>query len=245
MVSSLIGVLLSNAHANPAKSRQVLDLEWGAAWQERNDVQSPNSAAGTRFDLGRLTGDGPSHTPRLELSWALNAHDDLRLVAAPLRVSGSGPLPGTVNFEGQSFAAGTTSASYRFDSYRATWRRTVSESPDHIVKLGVTGKIRDAEITLHQGATTATRSDTGFVPLLHLHAQRNLGERSRVMFDVDGLTSGRGRAFDLSLRYVYDIQPSLSAFAGLRMLDGGANNDSVYNFARFNYLTVGLSLKRF
>lgn len=242
-MSVLVVSLMSVAKANPIKESYQLDLEWGAVWQDHNDVQSPNSAAGTRFPLDQLTGDGPYSAPRVQFTLPLNPRDDLRLIAAPLRLNERGTLGAPVNFEGSGFAAGAASATYRFDSYRATWRRTINASQDWILKAGLTGKIRDAEISISQGATQATRSDTGFVPLLHFYAQRNLGERSRLIFDVDGLASSRGRAFDFSLRYAHDLRPGLSAFGGIRILDGGADNDSVYNFARFHYLTVGLSFR--
>ena len=242
---SWLALTLSAAHASTLQDRLVVDLEWGTAWQDRNDVQSPQNASGTRFALDGVTGRGPAPAPRVEVTWRLNARDDLRLAAAPLRLDGQGQLASAVQFEGQSFAPGSTSADYRFDSYRATWRRTVLHSADWTVKAGVTGKVRDADITLRQGATSASRTDTGFVPLLHVHAQRQLGERTRLQLDGDGLTSSRGRAFDLSLRYVHDFQGGLSGFAGVRLLDGGANNDAIYNFARFHYVMVGLSLKGF
>lgn len=234
---------LAIAQTNPPTDRYQVDVEWGAAWQDRNDVQSPNTAAGTRFSLSNLTGEGPYSAPRVQFTIPLNPRDDLRLVAAPLRISESGTLASAVNFEGSTFTPNAASATYRFDSYRATWRRTFSESADWVLKAGLTGKIRDAEISISQGANQASRSDTGFVPLLHFYAQRNLGDRSRFIFDVDGLASSRGRAFDISLRYAHDIRPGLSAFGGIRILDGGADNDSVYNFARFHYLTVGLSFR--
>lgn len=231
--------------AQAIEDRRVIDLEWGAAWQARNDVQSPNSASGTRFALDGVTGSGPFSAPRVQLSWRLNPRDDLRLVAAPLRISEQGTLATAVRFEGASFSAGATSAVYRFDSYRATWRRTFHESPDWVLKAGVTGKIRDAEISLRQGSTSATRTDLGFVPLLHFYGQRQLSPSARLVFDADGLASPRGRAFDLSLRYMHDFQQGMSGFAGIRMLDGGADNDSVYNFARLNYLTIGLAIRGF
>ncbi|MFP5462096.1 MAG: hypothetical protein ACLGII_11060, partial [Gammaproteobacteria bacterium] len=134
---------------------------------------------------------------------------------------------------------GPAEARYRFDSYRATWRYTVHASGSTVVKAGVTGKLRDAEITLRQGGVTSTRSDTGFVPLLHLYAETGLGERTRLVFEGDGLAGGPGRAFDLSLRLVRDLGPGLSLFGGLRMLDGGVDSSSIYNFARFEYLTAG------
>jgi hypothetical protein len=236
-------LLISTAHAGPEKERYSVDLEWGAAWQEKNDVQSPNTASGTRFSLSGLTGDGPYSAPRLQLTFPLNYRDDLRLVAAPLRINESGLLTSAVNFQGGNFAAGTASATYRFDSYRATWRRSIYDSAEWILKAGLTAKVRDAEITLRQGTNTASRSDTGFVPLLHFYAQKNLSERSRLIFDLDGLASGRGRAFDLSLRAAHDLRPGLSGFIGLRLLDGGADNDSVYNFARFHYITAGFTFR--
>jgi hypothetical protein len=234
----LLGFGLSIGQAQ-AREGFVVDLEWGAAWQGRNVVQSPNDDSGTRFALDRLTGDGPVSAPRVQVGWAIAPRHELRFVVAPLRLSGSGGLEGPVRFEGGAFAAGPAEARYRFDSYRATWRYTVHVSGSTVVKAGATGKLRDAEITLRQGGVTSTRSDTGFVPLLHLYAETGLGERTRLVFEGDGLAGGPGRAFDLSLRLVRDLGPGLSLFGGLRMLDGGVDSSSIYNFARFEYLTAG------
>ena len=165
------------------------------------------------------------------------------MVVAPLVIKGSGSLDKTVNFQGQTYAVGGVEAKYRFDSYRATWRYTLREDRDWTWKAGATGKIRDAEITLRQGGVTSTKSDTGFVPLLHVYGERRLDGRSRVTFEGDGLAGGPGRAFDLSLRYVRDFGERVSGFAGVRILDGGADSSSVYNFARFHYLTFGLQYR--
>ena len=167
----------------------------------------------------------------------------MRLVVAPLGIKESGSLSNAVKFQGQTYSAGTVDAKYRFDSYRATWRYTLREDPDWTWKAGVTGKIRDAEVTLRQGDVSATKSNTGLVPLLHLYVERRLDARSRITFEGDGLAGGPGRAFDLSARYVRDLGERVSAFAGLRILDGGASTDSVYNFARFHYLTLGLQFR--
>ena len=233
--------------AGPAAAQtlagSVLDIELGAAWQDKNEVQIPNDASGTRFSLDRVTGDGPFFAPRIQFSTGLAPRHELRLLVAPLRIKESGNLDKAVNFQGQAFAAGGVEAKYRFDSYRATWRYTFHESSDWTWKAGVTGKIRDAEITLRQGGVTSTRSDTGFVPLLHLYGERRLDSRSRLTFEGDGLAGGPGRAFDLSARYVRDLGERVSGFAGLRLLDGGVDNSSVYNFARFYYLTAGLQYR--
>ena len=242
-IPAVVAGIVPLAHAESPRARSLVDLEWGAALQERNEVQSPNSSAGTRFALDSLTGEGPFSAPRFQITLPLNPRDDLRLLAAPLRIRGDGALDSALNFEGASLAPGAASARYRFDSYRVTWRRTVGESDLWVLKAGLTGKVRDAEISLQQGAITARRSDIGFVPLLHVHAQRSLGEGARLIMDADGLASGRGRAFDLSARYALEWRPGLSVFAGIRILDGGADNEAVYNFARFNYLTFGLTFR--
>ena len=221
----------------------VLEFEAGAAWQQKNDVQLPNDASGTRFGLDRVSGSGPFFAPRVQFSTGLAPRHDLRLVFAPLGLKESGNLDQAANFQGQRFAPGGVEAQYRFNSYRATWRYTLREDSDWTWKAGVTGKIRDAEITLRQGGVTSTKSDTGFVPLLHLYGERRLDSRSRITFEGDGLVSGRGRAIDLSLRYVRDFGDRVSGFAGVRLLDGGADSNSLYNFARFHYLTVGLQYR--
>ena len=233
--------------AGPAAAQSiagsVLDVELGAAWQDKNDVQIPNDASGTRFALDRVTGSGPFFAPRIQFSTALAPRHELRLLVAPLRIKESGSLDKVVNFQGQAFAPGGVEAKYRFDSYRATWRYTFHEGADWTWKAGVTGKIRDAEITLRQGGVSSTKSDTGFVPLLHVYGERRLDGRSRITFEGDGLAGGPGRAIDLSARYVRDLGERVSGFAGLRVLDGGADTDSVYNFARFYYLTAGLQYR--
>ncbi|MBL8381745.1 MAG: hypothetical protein JNM90_01625 [Burkholderiales bacterium] len=233
---------LASAHAQAGTPTRV-EFEAGIAWQDRNDVQIPNDATGTRFALDRVTGSGPFFAPRVQFSTGLAPRHELRLVAAPLGIKESGSLDQAVNFNGQRFAAGAVQARYRFDSYRATWRYTFAEDRDWTWKAGLTGKIRSAEITLTQGGITTTRDDTGFVPLLHLYGERRLDQRSRLTFEGDGLAGGRGRAFDLTLRYVRDLGPRTSGFAGVRLLDGGADSSGTYNFARFHYVTFGLQYR--
>lgn len=243
IVSAVAILVLAGEASAQSRAGSVLEIEAGAARQERNDVQIPNHSNGTRFALDGVTGSGPFFAPRVQFSTGLAPLHELRLVIAPLGIKESGSLDKAVNFQGQAFAAGGIEARYRFDSYRATWRYTLREDLDWTWKAGVTAKIRDAEITLRQGGVTSTKSDTGLVPLLYLYGERRLDSRSRITFEGDGLAGGRGRAFDLSARYVHDIGERVSAFAGLRILDGGADSSSVYNFARFHYLTVGLQFR--
>lgn len=226
-----------------ADMRRAIEIEVQAVQSSRNDVQIPNDARGTRFGLDGLTGGGAFPGVRLEVVWPVNARDELRGLIAPLRASGDAVLGGPVDFQGARFAAGAdTRADYRFDSYRLTWRRLVWSTDTGALRLGLTGKVRDALIRLEQpgGGPSAQKTDTGFVPLLHAAWEQRLGERWRFVADIDALGGGQGRAIDAGLKLRYAIAPDWSASLSWRVLDGGADNGNLYNMARFQFIGVGV-----
>lgn len=73
-----------------ADRRFALEFETGAIWQSRNQIQIPDSAEGTRFDLRDLQDKSPGIHRRVELTWNVNQHHSLRFVYAPIGFSGSG-----------------------------------------------------------------------------------------------------------------------------------------------------------
>jgi hypothetical protein len=219
----------------------VLAFEAVAAWQQRNDVQIPNEAPNTRFALDDVTGSGPFYGGRVALDWPLTDRQRLRFLIAPLRVDEDGALPAPVVFQDTAFAAGPASAKYRFDSYRVSWRWRFHDSPAWIWDVGATLNVRDAEVQLSQGGITRRRTDTGFVPLLALEGQWRFAPRWRGVFDFEGLAAPQGRAFDVALKLAYEVTPRLSVNAGYRLLDGGADNDDIYTFARFDQAVLGVS----
>lgn len=218
-----------------------IDVEGVAAWQGRNVVQSPNDASATRFSLKSLTGSGPSWSGRLQASGRIGERHEWRVLVAPLSVTGTGTSAVPIRFEGASFAPGQVSADYRFDSWRATWRWRWIDRDDLVVKVGATAKIRDASIRLRQGAVTARKADTGFVPLLHGAFERRLGGGWALEGDVDALAGGPGYAVDAGLRVSRELSPGWRMTGGVRWLDGGADNDEVYSFATFTSVTLGVS----
>jgi hypothetical protein len=219
----------------------VLAFEAVAAWQQRNDVQIPNEPPNTRFALDDVTGSGPFYGGRVALDWPLTDRQRLRFLIAPLRVDEDGTLPAPVVFQDTAFAAGPASAKYRFDSYRVSWRWRFHDSPAWIWDVGATLNVRDAEVQLSQGGVTRRRTDTGFVPLLALEGQWRFAPRWRGVFDFEGLAAPQGRAFDVALKLAYEVTPRLSVNAGYRLLDGGADNDDIYTFARFNQAVLGVT----
>lgn len=230
-----------SAVGKTAAPRFVLDAELYAASQGRNVAQAPNDATGTRFSIASLTGSGPYVAPRLQLAWPAGQRSEWRLLLAPLSVSDTGRATAPIRFQGSNFAGGPIQARYQFNSWRATWRWRWIDREDLIVKVGFTGKIRDAGIRLRQGNLSAEKNNTGFVPLLHAAFERPLTDSWTFDGDIDALAGGPGYAIDAGLRLSRVVAPGWSVGASVRYLDGGADNDEVYAFARFT--SVGLAVR--
>jgi hypothetical protein len=209
-------------------------LELGPAWFSRNDVRIPGDD-GTKFDMLDLTGSGADFFVRLDGYWNINEKHGLRLVLAPLEVSGNGNLDRDTEFAGTLFPAGRTKGTYNFSTYRLTYRYTWRDEGTWRWRVGVTGLIRDANVELQQGSLKDNNDDLGFVPLLHLSGDYALAERWRLAFDFDGLAGGPGRAFDISIQVHHDLGDRWRIGGGYRMLEGGVDTDDVYNFSWIHY----------
>jgi hypothetical protein len=240
----------AGADTGAASSSSVprLLIETQVAWQGRNDVQSPNDASGTRFALDDITGDGPAIAPRVSLRWPLpqrwgDGRHEVEVLLAPLRIEETGRSASAIRFEGASFAPGSLRAGYRFDSWRVGWRWRWIDRPDLVVRVGATAKIRDAEIELVQGTLRASKDNTGFVPLLHASVERPIAAGWSWAADIDALGGGPGYAIDAGAVVRYAFQGPWLVQGGVRFLDGGADNDEVYAFARFTGLTLGIAYR--
>jgi hypothetical protein len=220
-----------------------LELEGGAVWQSRNDVQIPNDESGTRFSLIDLLGSGPFPAVRFYLTWNITDRHGIRLLLAPLSITGSDVLGSPVEFAGSSFESGiATEATYRFNSWRLTYRYRFWKGQRAEWRIGVTAKIRDAMIRLEQQDVSARKTDVGFVPLLNLNALVRFGSRWEFILDADALAGGPGRAEDVSLELRYIINDRWSISGGYRTVEGGADVDEVYNFAWFHYAVFAARL---
>lgn len=224
--------------AAAASTDTQLGFELGGVWQARNDVQIPGPT-GTRFALDEVIDSGPYGFFRLDYSWLWLERHGLRLVYAPLRISEPGELQQPVDFAGENFSAGTVNATYQFDAHRISYRYLALEQSHAGLYVGATLLVRDAEIHLEQNGLSSRDTNVGVVPLLHLAGYYSLSPHWQLSFDLDGLAAPQGRAIDLGVQANYQITPDWSLFTGYRLLDGGADNDEVYNFARFHYLTTG------
>jgi hypothetical protein len=233
------------AHAQESgnAARGKIELESGAVWSSRNTARIPGDS-GTRFNLNSLTGSGPSFFTRINATYDFNRRHGIRILFAPLQFSGTGTLTEATRFDGTDFTAGIpTEATYKFNSYRVTYRYQFRNTERSDWRVGLTLKVRDAKIALRQGSLYDEKADLGVVPLLHLYGEQRLTDRWRFIFDFDGLAAPQGRAFDAAVKVGYDITPQWQVQAGYRTLEGGADNDKVYNFAWLNYALLGIAYR--
>ncbi len=221
----------------------LLDAEAGAAFTGYNDVRIP-SDSGTFFSLADDI--VPSAAPALRLRFgASRGRHSLFALAAPLTVRGEGTLARDILFHGKRFPAGTAiNSSYRFDSYRLTYRYQLKDGQRLRLEAGLTAKVRSADITLMSDSAFARRSDLGVVPLINFLADYSLDERSGLLAEGDALWSPYGRAEDVLVAYRYRPAENYAFRVGYRLLEGGADGGGkVYTFSMFHYLTTGVAVE--
>jgi hypothetical protein len=219
----------------------ALTVEGGAAWQLRNTARISNEAPNTRFKIDEITGEGPYPAGRIMFDWPLGGPHHLRFLIAPLGLEETGVTDEPIVFRNTVFEPGKIRAKYRFDSYRVTYRYTFFDDERWTWSGGAALKVRDAEIALQQGDLRRRKTNTGVVPLLALYGEWRFAPRWVGILDFEGLAAPQGRAIDTALKVGYDITPRLNLQAGYRLLDGGADNDELYTFARFDYAVLGLT----
>lgn len=240
----ITGGLESALAANSGDHRFQFELETGPVWQSLNDVQIPNNENGTRYSLVDLAGEGPQLSLRFYGTWNINSKHGLRLLLTPLAYTETGEFEEPVEFAEGSFEPDVpVDATYKFNSWRLTYRYQLYDKPNWAGWIGFTAKVRDAKIQLKQIKSTATETDLGFVPLLHLAFEYQLVSRVRLLIDLDALAGGPGRAEDLSVKLCYCLSDRLALSGGYRTLEGGADVDRVYNFAWLHYALVSLSYR--
>ncbi len=227
--------------AQGADRRWTADVEGGWVFSGYNDVRIPKST-GTLFSLSEDLDVRSKAFFRLRLSYALSRRHEFSLLYAPLSLKAAGVIPGPVFFEGVQFPAGTEiDGLYTFNSYRLTYRYRLVDKPRLGLDVGFTAKIRDAEIALESPDLFSSKTNVGFVPLLHARLLWDWSERLGMILEADGSAAKQGRAEDVLLALTWRPAPGWRLRAGYRMVEGGADVDEVYNFAWIHYLAAGAS----
>jgi len=159
-----------------------------------------------------------------------------------LEIKSEGSVPHDILFEGTIFPANTKIyGTYKFNSYRFAYRYDIVQKNKIVFGLGFTTKIRDARISISSSGTPDEKTNVGFVPIINFRLLWNINNKFVLLLDGDALAAKQGRAEDVLIALTYKISDNIGIRAGYLILEGCANNDNVYNFALFNYASVGLS----
>lgn len=238
MAGLLLAACVSQAHGEWSVA-----VESGVVLSGYNDVRIPNRT-GTEISLTDDLETDPSPYFRVRLTTVIAGRHTISLLAAPLRLTAEGSIEKDASFNEEEFPAGTPlEARYRFDSYRLTYRYSLYRSEKVTAGLGLTAKIRDAEVGLAGGGKKTEYLNTGFVPLLNFSVRWSFARRLSLVVAGDALASpgGQGRAEDILLAFQYD-RKHFGFSVGYRILEGGADVDDVYNFTMLHYIAAGASL---
>jgi hypothetical protein len=218
----------------------LFDIETGAVATGYNNVRIPGDK-GTLFSLKNDLISKTEGFFRLRASYTIKSRHTLSLLYAPLETSSRGKVPNEIVFEGVAFPANTDlKGTYKFNSYRLTYRYEIVLKPKIEFGLGFTAKIRDAKISLASSGLESGKANVGFVPIINFRVLWKPVEKFGLLLEGDALAAPQGRAEDVLIAATYRISDRFGFKAGYRILEGGADNDEVYNFALFNYASVGL-----
>ncbi len=235
LLLGLLGLL------QPGLAQLRLDLEGGAVLGTNyNTVRIPNTG-GTLFNLNDLQAQ-PNVFYRIRLGYTLGNRHTISALHAPLTVRYKGSFGQPINYNGVIFPAGQPiTAFYQFNSYRLTYRYDLVTRERWRVGVGLTAKIRDANVRLvGETAGRDTNFDNVvFVPLINFYAHYRPTNRLGLLLEGDALGSQQGRAEDIFGGVTYQVSRGVGLKAGYRVVEGGANVESIYNFTWINYAAVG------
>jgi len=221
-----------------------LDVEGGWVWCTKNDVRIPGNI-GTPFSLANDFSLDSKFAYRVRLGYKFHPRHSLSILYAPLSLNAEGRVNKDIFFNGVTFPAkASLQALYTFNSYRLTYRYELVTSQKWQVGIGFTAKIRDAEIRVEDPTQSSSKTDLGFVPLFHLRVKWAFLDTMALLLEGDALASpgGQGRAEDVLLALVYSPSSRITLKLGYRILEGGADVESVYNFSLLQYLVGGVIL---
>lgn len=223
------------------KSQAIIDLESGLVFTGYNDVRIPGDE-GTLFSLKNDLVSKTTFFYRLGLSYTIKSRHTFSLLYAPLQTKSEGSMAKDILFEGVVFPAYTElEGTYKFNSYRLTYRYDIVKKTRIEFGLGFTAKIRDAKIALSSPGLASEKTNVGFVPIINFRLLWNINDKFGLLLYGDALAAPQGRAEDVLIALTYKLSESFVIRAGYRFLEGGADNDEVYNFSLFNYASVGIN----
>jgi len=223
-------------------AQAIVDFETGSVFTGYNNVRIPGDL-GTSFSLKDDLKAKTQIFYRLRAGYSIKSRHTLSLLYAPLETKSEGSVANDIFFEGVLFPASTELVgTYKFNSYRLTYRYDIVQKSRFELGLGFTAKIRDAKISLKSLNLYSEKTNVGFVPIINFRLFWKMDDAFGLLLDGDALAAPQGRAEDVLIAATYKPSDKLGIRAGYRILEGGADNNVVYNFALFHYASFGLTV---
>ena len=241
IIISIAILFLAFAYTSSVNAQVSIDIESGFLSTGYNDIRIPGDQ-GTLFSFQDDLKSKTQAFYRLRASYTIKSRHTISLLYAPLETKAEGIVGNDLLFEGVTFPANEElNGTYKFNSYRLTYRYDIVNRPNLIFGLGLTAKIRDARISLTSPSLTSEKTNVGFVPIINFRLWWKMTDKFGLLLDGDALVAPQGRAEDVQVAATYELTDQLGIRAGYRILEGGADNDEVYNFSLFHYASVGIS----
>lgn len=227
-----------------AQAQFNFDVETGIISTGYNDVRIPG-LGGTFISFSDELNSEANVFYRLKIGYKLGSRSEVLALYAPLILTYTGSVNRDIIFQGETYNANSRlKATYKFNSYRATYRYYFLKKNNIDIAAGLTVKIRDARIGIEGDLDrNSEKTDFGLVPLINVWVQWQPTEKVGFLLDGDALAAPQGRAEDVLLALTYKASDNFTIKTGYRILEGGADNDVVYTFSMFHYAVVGVIIK--
>lgn len=225
----------------PLQAGPFLDVETGPVFTGKNDAQI-DGRYGTPFSFTGVLHAAPWYFIRVRAGYTIKDRHTISLLAAPLQIQSDGSSSRFLLFRQRLFLPGTPiTGTFKFNSFRITYRYDIVRNDNVQFGIGLTGKIRDAFIRLDSMGFKTTRPDLGFVPLINVRLQWMFYPQYSFLLDADWLVGPVGRAEDITAAFQYHVNEHVVVRTGYRILEGGADTTNVYTFSLFHYLVFGVT----
>lgn len=239
MKTIFFALILSIIAAVPLMAGPFLDLETGPVFTGMNDVRIPGRY-GTRLSLTGTLNNSPWYFIRARAGYTIKERHNIFVLAAPLKIDYEGKPDRFIVFRNRLFFPGIPlRATFKFNSFRLTYRYDIVKNNTIEFGIGLTGKIRDAYVRFRTLGFNTTRPDLGFVPLINMRLQWRFASPVSLLIDADWLAAPQGRAEDILAALQFHVHDNVVIRAGYRILEGGAKNRQVYTFSLFHYAVFG------
>jgi hypothetical protein len=229
--------LNSNLSSN---AQAFFNIESGGFFTNINDIR--NGSNGTLFSLKNDFQTPVSPFVRLRAGYLSNGKNHFSFLYAPLKITGSETIEKDILFDGKNFKANSPiEAVYKFNSYRFTYNRRIISRDNFKFGLGLSAKIRDAGVSLKNREYFIENFSADFVPLFNLITNWDISQKMGVDLFGEGIAASKGRAIDLALSGRYSFTKKLKGNIGYRLLEGGANGTTRYNFIQLHFIVASLN----